>query len=170
VQDEAPRRSDPTGPAPEGRRRRLPVAAGSVLVLAVLAVVLVVSDVLSWEEPVELAAGEYPALSGDATAPLRVGLRGATVDEVPWERSVSWWTPGVLRRRTRRPGARQGPGADWSGMPSRRRRSVSSAAITRSASPRSASRTSVPSRRSAWMPFGQDPTRKPRISSQGTVG
>jgi hypothetical protein len=48
--------------------------------------------VLTWAEPRDPAAGDYPALAGDTGAPLRVGLRGTAVDEVPWETSVSWWT------------------------------------------------------------------------------
>jgi hypothetical protein len=74
-----------------GRRPRVVVVVAA-LVAAALVLTLVLSDVLRWEEPRELAAGEYLALAGDPGSPLRVGLRGTTVDEVPWETSVSWWT------------------------------------------------------------------------------
>jgi hypothetical protein len=90
VTDEASHGGE-VAPPTTGRRRRS-VVATCVVVLAVIVLALALSDVLSWEEPRELAAGEYPALAGDPGAPLRVGLRGTAVDEVPWETSVSWWT------------------------------------------------------------------------------
>jgi hypothetical protein len=77
--------ASPSGPP----SRRRPIATA---VAVGLALVVVVGSVLTWAEPRDLAAGEYPALAGDAGAPLRVGFRGTAVDEVPWATSVSWWT------------------------------------------------------------------------------